>query len=99
MKRIILGALPLIAMSGSYASATDFGATLKAVHVVPNGNEVRIEVELTAPAKPLVRELANPSRLIVDFPSSSVGDQSRCLKLYRSGVYEIHVGAKATNST
>ena len=97
MKRIVLSALLLIAVSGSSVNALGVGGTVKSVHVVPNGNEVRIEVELTAPATPLVKELANPNRLIVDFPKSAVGDQSQLLKLYRSGVFEIHVSAKASD--
>lgn len=97
MKRIVLSALLLTAVSGSSAKALGVGGTVKSVHIVPNGSEVRIEVELTAPTTPLVRELDNPSRLIVDFPRSSVGDQSQLLKLYRSGVYEVHVSAKASD--
>jgi len=97
VKPNILGALLLFAMSGSSVGALGVGAKVKGVHVVPKANEVRIEVELTAPVTPIVRELGNPSRMIIDLPNSSVGDQSHLLKLYRSGVYEIHVGARASN--
>src|SRR5258708_13633332 len=97
MKPTTLGALLTIAIGGLSASAFGAGATMKSVHVVPQGNEVRVEVELTAPAAPIVREVAKPRRMIIDFPKSSVGDQSRLLNLHRNGVHEISVGTRAGN--
>jgi hypothetical protein len=99
MKPQMVGTLLLIAMSGSTASAFNVGAKVKSVHVVSEGEEVRIEVELTAPATPIIKELGNPSRMVIDFPDAFIGNQAQRLKLYRSGVYEIQVGARMSNAS
>src|SRR5260370_13714976 len=97
MKPIILGNLLLIAMNAYARSAVGAVPEMKNVNAFPDGNEVRIEVELTAPVTPIVRELRNPNRLIIDFPKSSVGNQSEWLEMNRNGVYEVHVGGRTGN--
>src|SRR5260370_42094822 len=97
MKPIILGNLLLIAMNAFASSDVGVVPEVKNVNAFLDGGEVRIEVELTTPVTPIIRELQNPSRLIIDLPKAYVGNQSQRMEMYRNGVYEIHVGGRTTN--
>ena len=54
MKLIISCYLLVISMSAFATSAFGMEAEVKTVFAIPEGNEVRIEVELSAPVKPII---------------------------------------------
>ncbi len=83
--------LLLIAMSASATSTFAIQSEVKTVYAVPEGNEVRIEVELSEPVKPIISVVGNPSQMIIEFPNASFYEQSQHLTLNMNGVGEVCV--------
>jgi hypothetical protein len=68
-----------------------FGARSEITNVdaVPHGDTVRINIELTSPARPLMRLADSPSRLILLFQNVSSPNLPRRLQINLGGVSEI----------
>ena len=79
-------------MSISAASAFGSAAEIKSVNAIPEGDTVRIDIELTSPVKPIVRTVGEPSRLIIEFPNVSLGGESREIVVNHAGVKEVSLG-------
>jgi hypothetical protein len=91
MKRIVQRYLLLFTISAPATSVFGLGTEIKNIDAVANENEVRIEVELTAPVIPTVRPLDKPSRLIVDFPNVSDQQPLQQLNVNKDGVKTVNV--------
>jgi AMIN domain len=92
MKRKIQLYLLLVVMTVTARSAFGAGAQIKNVGVSPDGNEFRIEVELSSPVSPKIIPLEKPDRLIVDFPDVSPKEQLEQFAINKNGVKRIRVG-------
>ena len=76
--------LLLIAIGASATNPCAKEAEVKSVYVAPEGNEVRIDVELSPPVNPTISVLRNPHRLIIEFPAPL--RRSTHLSIHRNGV-------------
>jgi AMIN domain len=74
-----------IAVPGAFGA----GAEITNVDVVPDGDTVRINIELTSPVRPLMRLADSPSRLILLFQNVSSPNLPRRLQVNLGGVSEI----------
>ncbi len=86
--------IPIIA---SAASAFGMGTEITSVRAVSEENEVRIEVELTAPVTPTIKATGNPCRFILDFPDVSLKEQPQPIPVNKDGVSEVRVGLNHGN--
>ncbi|KAA6463171.1 AMIN domain-containing protein [Acidobacteria bacterium AB60] len=82
--------LLLLAVSASAASASSMDPEIKTIYVAPEGNEVRIEANLTSPAKPVITVEGNPPQLVIKFPEVSFAQHSEYLSINRNGVKDVH---------
>ena len=64
------------------------GTEITNLDVAPDGDTVRITVQLTAPAKPNFWAINQPCRLIFDFPGVMVENQPRRISINDSGISE-----------
>lgn len=87
--------LLFLAISASATSAFGQDAEVQNAYVAPEGDNVRIDVELTQPAKPTISVVRNPSRLIIDFPAPL--QHSTYLTVNRNGVRDFRAASDPAN--
>jgi len=97
MNRKIQRYLLLVAMAATASSAFGAGPEIKNVNVSPDGDVVRIEVDLTAPVVPKITPLEKPDRLIIDFPDVSPNEQLLQVIMNKNGVKRVRVGLNRAN--
>ncbi len=93
MKPNIVCNFLLILGGASAAGVSGFASEVKHVDAVPQGESVRIEVELTNPVQPAVHVLGNPFRLVIDFPNSPFAKPAEHLAVNKNGVSNVTVSA------
>jgi AMIN domain len=96
VRRILIGALVLYGGLLS-AQAGVQAASVRHVSVLKAGDHVEVEITSSAPLTPQTLVVANPDRLVVDFPGAVPGDQLRDLAVNRDQVKGIRVGLFASN--
>src|SRR5580692_11729919 len=84
-KRLLLFVILGLAVPGAFGAGTE----ITKVDATPDGDGVRINIELTSPARPLMRLADNPSRLILLFQNVSSPNLPRRLQINLGGVSEI----------
>jgi AMIN domain len=67
-------------------------AEINKISAVPDGQKVRIEVNLTSPLTPKVTTAVHPARLIFDFPNALVDGPSHWLAVHANGVRQVRIG-------
>ena len=87
MQRFLL----LLAVSSSAIPAFAADAEVRNIYVAPEGNEIRVEAELSGPLKPIISTVADPCRLIIEFPHASFAQHSEYLSIDRNGVGNVQV--------
>jgi hypothetical protein len=97
MKTTLQRGLLMIPMIASASSAFGMGAEITNVHAVPQENEVRIEIDLTAQITPTIKVVGNPCRFIIDFPNVSFEEPPRTIQVNTNGVNEVRVGVNPGN--
>jgi len=88
---VALGQLQSAAQSSSAVGERQPQAQIRQVRVLPNPKEVEIEIQTSAHIVPQLQLLANPDRLVVDFPNSVPGDQLRNQAVKRGEVKDVRV--------
>src|SRR5438477_12519763 len=83
-KRLLLFVIVGLAVPSAFA-----GTEITKVDAVPDGDAVRINIELTSPARPLMRLADNPSRLVLLFQNVSSPNLPRHITVNHGGVSEI----------
>ena len=91
MKRTIRRGLLLITVSASTASAFGAGAKIQHVDAVSNQDAVDIQIDLTAPVKPIISAVGHPRRLIVDFPNVLFEEKLEQITVGKNGVDVVRV--------
>jgi hypothetical protein len=84
-KRLLLFVILGLAVPGAFGAGTE----ITKVDATPDGDGVRINIELTSPARPLMRLADNPSRLILLFQNVSSPSLPHHVMVNRGGVSEI----------
>jgi len=83
----------LIAAGLSLTLGTAFAQTaIKHVQVLGSKDAVEIEVEASERITPQTQVLANPDRLVIDFPNARPGTQLRSQSVYKGEVKDLRVG-------
>jgi hypothetical protein len=83
-----------LAMAQDMTSGT---AAVKSVQVVRAGNDVRVEVTLSAPVKASVITAKDPDRLVLDLPNTLPGAEQQHIAVNHSGVRAVRVGLNRAN--
>jgi hypothetical protein len=84
-RRLLLFFIVGLAVPRAFAAGTE----ITKVDAVPDGDAVRIDIELTSPARPLMRLADKPSRLILLFQNVSSPNLPRHVTVNHGGVSEI----------
>ena len=79
------------------AQGADGPAAIKNMKIVRSDRNVRLEFTLTAPVVPDITNLTNPSRLVLDFPNTTVNAKQRRVVVNRNGVKRVRVAVNNTN--
>ena len=66
-------------------------ATIGNVTVTPRPQGITLTIELSAPAVPQTKQLANPDRLVFDFPGFSLRGPTRHMAVNSGGINEVRV--------
>ncbi|HST11173.1 MAG TPA: AMIN domain-containing protein [Terriglobales bacterium] len=94
MKRWIQ--LPLLCLLVSLCAAKNVGteapASIELVRVVPNGDKLRIEVQLTGVVNPRVLIAANPARLVLELPNTNARARQQHIAVNQQGVKDLRIG-------
>jgi AMIN domain len=75
----------------SWAAAQNT-ATVQKVTSARDGHDVRVEITLSSPVKPSVESAENPSRIVLDFPETTFGSDTRNVPIHSSGVLRVRTG-------
>lgn len=75
----------------SYAAAQNpvRTATVKGVRFAREGAEIRLEITLDAPVKPIVETAENPARILLDFPQTTCTQSERNISVNANGVRRV----------
>jgi hypothetical protein len=94
MKRPVQLYLLILLVSLSWAKNVEShsAAEIKAVHVVPSGGNLRIEVKLSGAVNPRVMIAANPDRLVLELPNTIAAARQKHIAVNQSGVKELRIG-------
>jgi hypothetical protein len=90
---LLLLVASLCAAQGSIRTA----AEMRNIQVVRSGDKIRIEIALSAPVVPDVTVLTNPSRLVLDFPNTSLNARRRRVVVKRNGVTQVRVALNSAD--
>jgi len=71
------------------AAQTGGTATVKSVTAERQGNDVRIEIILSAPVTPSVETATHPDRILLDFPGTTSADNTRRVEVSANGVRRV----------
>ena len=101
MRSNILGNYLLIVSTFFAAGQGGFAEEVKRIDAAAHGDAIRVDVELSGPVDPVVRVLANPSRLVVDLPNVVFKKAANQLLVNKNGVSEISIRSSvgASHST
>jgi hypothetical protein len=72
-------------------------ATVQNVKTSRSGNDLRIEITLSAPVKPAVETAQNPDRILLDFPDTASGSNTKNISVNANGVRRIRTGQHSTS--
>lgn len=90
--------LLLLAVSSAAVPASATDAEVRNIYVAPEGNEVRVEAELSGPLKPIITTVSDPCRLVIEFPTASFAQRSEYLAIDKNGVRNVQVAASPADS-
>ena len=85
--RILLLAMLAAAAPACFAA----GPKITSLDVAPDGDTVRINVELTSPVTPSFFAIDDPCRLYFEFPHATLEHPAQKITVHHAGVDEIHV--------
>lgn len=86
--------MALLGLGCAYATAQ---TTIQRVTVFPQGNLVQLEINASGPVTPQAQTVANPDRLVIDFPNSVPGPDLHNLTINRGQVKGLRAGLFAVN--
>jgi hypothetical protein len=88
--------LPLLFLLVSLSAAKDLGArsaaSIEQVRVVPNGDKLKIEVQLTGAVSPRVLIANNPDRLVLELPNTNAQARQQHIAVNQQGVKDLRIG-------
>src|SRR5215468_1161456 len=86
---LLIVALPGSAKDlGSHSSA----ASIETVRVVPNGDKLKIEVQLSESVNPRVLIANNPDRLVLELPNTNAKARQQHIPVNQQGVKDLRIG-------
>ncbi len=94
--RIHFAAVVLLLSSAGAQNATET-ATVKQVDAQPQGGGVRVEITLSAPVTPSIETAAHPSRILLDFPGTSVVREISDVAVGANGVRRVRTAQHSTS--
>src|ERR1700756_5535307 len=70
-------------------------AEIQNVKIVPNGENLKVEVTLTGSVNPSVVIAKNPDRLVLELPNTATQAKQQHIAVNRDGVKDIRIGLKS----
>ena len=93
--------LPLIFLLVSLSTAKDVGsrspAAIEHVRVVPSGDKLKIEVQMTGTVSPRVLIAANPDRLVLELPNTQAEARQKHIAVNQQGVKDLRIGLTSSD--
>ena len=81
----------LIVLVSCAAAQTTGTATVRSVRATQQGNEVYVEITLTAPVKPSAETAVHPDRILLDFPDTISNADIRNVAIHLNGVNRVRM--------
>jgi hypothetical protein len=79
------------------AAQNNANVTVQNVVTAQQGSNLRVEITLSAPVNPSVETAENPHRILLDFPGTTAGSNTKTLSVNVNGVRRIRTGQHSTN--
>jgi len=87
----------MLLLSCAAAQNTGGTVTVQQVTTARDGNNLRVEITLSAPVKPSVETAANPNRILLDFPDTICSDSTKNVAVHWNGVRQVRTGQHSTS--
>ena len=89
-------AIPMLLLS--CAAAQNAGtATMQHVTTAREGTNLRVEISLSAPVKPIVETAVKPDRILLDFPGTVCNNGSKNVSVHMNGVRQVRTAQHSTS--
>jgi hypothetical protein len=89
--------ITMLLLSCAAAQNTTGTVTVQHVTTAREGNNLRVEITLSAPVKPSVETAANPNRILIDFPDTICNDNTKNVAVHWNGVRQVRTGQHSTS--
>jgi len=86
-KRLLLFVILGLAVPGAFGAGTE----ITRLDAVPDGDALRIEIDLTSPANPIVHSAGETGLLVLDFPNVAPHSTSRRIMVNHAGIGGVHL--------
>ena len=86
-----------VCLFGLLSALATAQTTIRRVTVFPAGNAVQVEISASAPVTPQSQVIANPDRLVLDFPNSIPGNDLHNISIHRGQIRGLRVSLFAAN--
>jgi hypothetical protein len=98
MKKLLQLYLLLLFVSPGAAKTIELRspAEIQTVSIVPNGEQVKIEVKLTGSVNPRVVIASNPDRLVLELPNTTAASRQQHIAVNQEGVKDLRIGLTST---
>src|SRR5579864_7116923 len=73
-------------------AAAQTGTTPQAVTAVRDGENLRVEITLSAPIKPTNETAVHPDRILLDFPATASDAETKGVEVNANGVRKVRIG-------
>src|SRR5215831_7903342 len=70
--------------------------TVRKVTTSRQGNDLRIEITISAPVKPSVDTAENPNRILLDFPNTICNNNTKSVSVHANGVRQVRTAQHST---
>jgi hypothetical protein len=88
----LLVSLQLFVLSGAAKNLGVAPAAIEQVRVVPSGDKLKIEVQLTGAVSPRVLIANNPDRLVLELPNTNAKARQQLIAVNQQGVKDLRIG-------
>ena len=75
-----------------YCAAAQTGTTLQSVGTLRDGDNLRVEIDLSSPIKPTTEIALHPDRILLDFPGTANAVGTKSVEVNAKGVRKIRIG-------
>jgi len=75
---------------------TPVKVTVQQVSTARDGTNLRVEIALSAPVKPMVETAVNPSRILLDLPGTVCNGEAKNISVHMNGVRQVRTAQHST---